>query len=63
MANQFHYDSDPQCGGDIKTNAVPVSVLQTMRPLFDDEPVFLNIWIRMQRYFIIQNVPEQYQYP
>jgi hypothetical protein len=40
MANQFRYDSDPQCGGDIKTNAVPVSVLQTMRPLFDDEPVF-----------------------
>jgi hypothetical protein len=40
MANQFRYDSDPQCGGDIKTNAVPVSVLQTMLPLFDDEPVF-----------------------
>jgi hypothetical protein len=57
MTNQFYYDSDPQCGGGIETNAVPVSVLQTMRHLFDDEPVFLNIWIRMQQYFIIQNVP------
>jgi hypothetical protein len=42
MTNQFYYDSDPQCGGGIETNAVPVSVLQTMRHLFDDEPVLFK---------------------
>jgi hypothetical protein len=40
MTNQFYYDSDPQCGCGIETDAVPVSVLQTMRHLFDGEPVF-----------------------
>jgi hypothetical protein len=41
MTNPFYYDSDPECGGGIETDAVPVSVLQTMRHLFDDGPVFI----------------------
>jgi hypothetical protein len=41
MTKPFYYDSDPQYGGGIETDAVPVSVLQTMRHLFDYGPVFI----------------------